>query len=1289
MNDSAGAIDLAPASFQDVDWRDEYRTSEIRPGEPATDILKEFYVPALERTVRYDRVAGYFRSSSLAVASQGFTALAKNGAKARFLVGCDLDKDDVEAALRGADEGLVEHLASALENDGSWSDETVRGVDLLAYMISQEILEVKVAFRVHRASGDPISVDATLDGYVHEKWAVFVDASGDAIRIDGSLNESKTALAINAENVTVHCSWWDERSCRKAKKALNDFDHLWKHGSEGIRVMPLPDAVQARLVRMGKKVLEPKEIDGSGAKLPIAVPGTPFDCLAPADYLRWRLIKDGPRLLGGRFVGIETTPVEPWPHQAFVARRLVTSWPYSFLMCDEVGLGKTIEAGLAIRSLSLSGLAQRVLIAAPASLTRQWHREMKSKFLLDFARTAPRSRQMRHERLDQEGNTFETSEGSLLDPDFVIASTGLLTHRTRLGDVRAAKGWDIALLDEAHYARAVHKRNRLFSLVDDTLREKSNSLLLATATPLQLEMQEAFDLMRLTRRVGSFAFDDDITREYYDAVQEFVRTKGRISLATIDFLRRAVHEIKLLDPGYWDFVMSAYRSASDRRTVSRWVEDGRAFSRSDYKLIARALRAAAPLSRVMLRHTRDLLRLYRESGQLNANLAERQVRQLDPIQFSPSERCVYDALESYCRELDAQVRNASTQNEQRRIAAMGFYLSFLRLRFSSSLHAIHKTLERRLEKVDATLRAQQRTVNAPTDDDLEDAVFDADEEGDDIAVEALLDGRSEADLLWEREALSGLLERLSQLSGMPSKLTRLMAELSRRRSGNRIRQTVVFTRFKDTLDHLVDELRARMPSALVGTFSGAGGSQYDPNTGTMISKTRTAITQNFVREEIDVLICTDAAAEGLNLQTADLLINFDLPWNPAKVEQRIGRIDRIGQKYQKIEVANYAYAGSAEERVYGRLLSRLAEAGLIVGPQQIALLPVTEADFRVLENPHATQEELQRIELEAAERLKRAKAAAQALEIPPKELQDFYRAWERDHDFSSPVTLQDIDIALQTLSNVDQSLLSPTANPSVFAFRRQNGHVTFLTTSRDVFNNPPQDIRTNLEFASYGADAFEEILESIPEHAPSWMKRLCVSDAIDDKALERVAFVIASSESSREIFRVSDINGVEPDLSQTVSEGKVDEVRSKLNDSLLAEIAAYQEASRDQVANQRASIQQKTLSYEVGASFIESATGPHDADDLHRRLRDELLPNRPEGMMVRIPSRNLELMAPMLLETPAPGISGSDTNVHVSPPQWNAAEPKIDKVIRDMRRQGEEMFRDVTALRLRRKAERS
>ena len=149
-------------------------------------------------------------------------------------------------------------------------------------------------------------------------------------------------------------------------------------------------------------------------------------------------------------MGMETAPITPWPHQAIVARRLIATWPYSYLLCDEVGLGKTIEAGLASRSLYLSGLARRILICAPASLTMQWQREMASKFLLPFGR-ALGGTPTRHAYLFP--GAEERSANSVYAPDLVIVSTGLVERRERRAELDRMPPVDIALVDEAHYAR--------------------------------------------------------------------------------------------------------------------------------------------------------------------------------------------------------------------------------------------------------------------------------------------------------------------------------------------------------------------------------------------------------------------------------------------------------------------------------------------------------------------------------------------------------------------------------------------------------------------------------------------------------------------------------------------------------------------------------------------------------------------------------------------------------------------------------------------------------------------
>jgi superfamily II DNA/RNA helicase len=192
---------------------------------------------------------------------------------------------------------------------------------------------------------------------------------------------------------------------------------------------------------------------------------------------------------------------------------------------------------------------------------------------------------------------------------------------------------------------------------------------------------------------------------------------------------------------------------------------------------------------------------------------------------------------------------------------------------------------------------------------------------------------------------------------------------------------------------------------LVGTYSGKGGSYLDPKIRRLTGAAREEIKHRFLRGEIDVLVCTDAAAEGLNLQSADLLINFDLPWNPMKVEQRIGRIDRIGQRHATIYVGNLCYLGSAEEIVYGRLLHRLTQAGHVVGTQQLSLLPVTQEEFRQLAEGELTESQLTHTALERAQLQRRR---TQSMEIPARELYDMYVRLAEQAKQKPPVDLDAI-----------------------------------------------------------------------------------------------------------------------------------------------------------------------------------------------------------------------------------------------------------------------------------------
>ena len=560
--------------FKDRTWKFSYKTSSTTDGDTPVNILHDFYIPALKSSVEYNRVAGYFRSTSLAAASQGFSSFVNSGGKMRLVMGADLDKNDVLAILQGDSNRMADRLNQELDHQETWPEHVTRGVELLSWMVAQGFLEVRVAFRVHKDLGDPLCFTSSEDGYVHEKWAVFKDQKEDRLYISGSLNESKTALMLNAENIDVHADWWNDIEKLRVDEAQSDFENIWKNKSPYLRVLTLPEAVKKRLITIGKSAIKLSEIDGTEVFNPSIHPP------AALEQLKFALIKDGPKLPQGRYVGMETAPVKAWPHQDVVARRLIETWPYSYLLCDEVGLGKTIEAGLAFRSLYLSGIAKRILISPPASLTNQWQREMASKFLLPFARTIS-GPETRHQTIFPIEET-RISKG-LFDPDLCIVSTGLLSRAERQHEIQRAEPFDIAFIDEAHYVRRKNPKNgnrvqpqfgNLYKTIKNHLRQKSKALLLATATPMQIDWIEVFDLINLTNRVGQFQEDPSLTWAYYEILGAIVRGEN-VSEDLWKFLKNSIISLDHHDPFYKKYLENAVIDGRIKNITRQWLEGDR------------------------------------------------------------------------------------------------------------------------------------------------------------------------------------------------------------------------------------------------------------------------------------------------------------------------------------------------------------------------------------------------------------------------------------------------------------------------------------------------------------------------------------------------------------------------------------------------------------------------------------------------------------------------------------------------------------------------------------------
>jgi superfamily II DNA or RNA helicase len=1256
-------VPISPAGadgFREIPWQLTYDTGVRRPDAAPVDILRDFYLPALSRAVAYDRVAGYFRSTSLAAAAQGFEVFAKHQGRVRLVVGADLDAADVTAILNGEEARRDAVLLAALGVPEDWPSEVRDGVALLGWMVARGRLDVRVAFRIHTRIGCPLSADSIADGYVHMKFAVLRDGCGDRLYISGSLNESRTALHLNAENIDVHCSWRGADSAERVADAERRFGLLWRDENAAMRVMPLPEAICRRLIELAELSSIRRHGKSEGARE--LAEGL---SLSPLERLRFALLRDGPRLPNGRMVGIATAPVEPWPHQAVVACRLIECFPFSWLLCDEVGLGKTIEAGLAIRSLYLSGVAKRILIAAPASLTLQWQREMASKFLLPFGRARSGS-PLRHEYLLP--SETDRPAASLCEPELTIVSTGLLVRYDRREELQRARDFDLILLDEAHYARRGNPRGgtradpkfgTLYRLLAEILREKTKALFLATATPMQLHPIEATDLVSLMRRAGPFLGDPSVLIGYYDALGTLVNG-GDLLAVEWEFLRQAIRLVEEQDPPLWDWFKANVIDSRTKLAVRRWLDDGRVPQGLDRRNMLRLIFAASPLSRVMLRHTRSLLEIYQQHGRLGANLARREILPIPRIAFSQQEKAVYEALEDYCEGLAERL--GGRRNNSARAQSLGFYLSFLRLRFASSLYAIRETLRRRRDRVEATSRAL--TPREGIDEMEREDQLDGNEEGDENAIGELLRDRTPDDLGWELSRLNHLSDELEDLTATPSKMQQLLTVLERRRlPGNRVNQVVVFTRFKDTLDDIVARLRASNNGLLIGTYSGQGGRYVDHGSRDWISVERDEIKHRFIRGDIDILVCTDAAAEGLNLQSADLLINYDLPWNPMKVEQRIGRIDRIGQRHEKIYVLNLCYVGSAEEIVYGRLLERLLQAGLIVGEQQLSLLPVTQDEFQDLAARKLAEAELM---TRAEARARESRARQQSMEISPRDLYQIYERLDADAEAKpAPVTLDDVWATLSTspyLRSLGCRVLSDQTARAI-----ELNHIPgvpdgmVLTASRDTFERGLPEV-SGLRFASYGEPAFDGILALTAVAAlPLGVRRVSVPIPGADGA-EIVGYVVMrrnedGAAAPHVVRDMADLDDLAIDADTPVPPSAIESLRAHLAACAKDEFRVLAAARRIEEINERAGRAQLCLTHLVAKHFILSARRAHrDEANFARQLAvlDEIVKSSAEQRLPRMPVDQLRSITgvPFTIRLPA---SGSEVAFDAPRPLLKAA----------------------------------
>jgi SNF2 family DNA or RNA helicase len=600
------------------------------------------------------------------------------------------------------------------------------------------------------------------------------------------------------------------------------------------------------------------------------------------DGALFRLVSEAQRIrlayLFDPVLAVHTSVVDPLPHQiTAVYESMLPRQPLRFLLADDPGAGKTIMAGLLIKELIARGDLQRCLIVCPGSLAEQWQDELYQRFHLPFEI-------LTNDKLEaaRTGNWF-------METDLAIARLDKLSRDEDVQQKLLAPDcrWDLVVCDEAHKMSATvfggetkyTKRYKLGQLLSTVTR----NFLLMTATPhngKEADFQLFMALLDGDRFEGRF--------------REGVHTAD-----VSDLMRRMVKESLLKFDG-------------------------------------------TPLFPQRIAHT-------------------------VPYKLSDPEAQLYRLVTDYVRE---EFNRAEALENDKRAGTVGFALTILQRRLASSPEAIYQSLRRRRERLESRMRelevlhrgGQATPIVMPSapvldsDDieDLEEAPENEVEEAEEQILDQATAARSIAELRIEIQTLT-VLEGHAQLvrrTGTDTKWRELAGLLGTifttaavanaaaeppSRYGNEViapptpsphQKLVIFTEHRDTLNYLEQRITTLLgrKDAVVIIHGGIGREE------------RLKVQESFKHDpDVQVLLATDAAGEGINLQRAHLMVNYDLPWNPNRLEQRFGRIHRIGQT-EVCHLWNLVAEETREGDVYRKLLEKLEQARQALGGQVFDVL---------------------------------------------------------------------------------------------------------------------------------------------------------------------------------------------------------------------------------------------------------------------------------------------------------------------------------------------------------------
>ena len=511
-------------------------------------------------------------------------------------------------------------------------------------------------------------------------------------------------------------------------------------------------------------------------------------------------------------------------------------------MADEVGLGKTIEAGLVLCQF-WAERKRRILIICPAALRKQWSEELLDKFNLPS------------QVIDSKTYKQQQAQGIKQPFNQDIVSIMSYHYAAKMEEALITESWDLVVIDEAHKLRNAHqKKNKMGQTLRRALSNRKKLLL--TATPLQNSLMEIYGLSTL---VDEHLFGDEkaFRQQYTGSKANQTELKERLKGFSKRTLRKDVLEyIKYTkrQPITIRFTPEVLE-AQVYEAVSAFLlrEESYALPRQQRHLVGLVLRKLLASSTPAILHTLTKIR----------------VRLVALLEDTPDPTTIEDVIGE--EEMGSDYQESATEKHD------------------DDIEAIDKELlAEEIAELDYILGFAQKHLS---------------EQGDDAKAKALLDALRQG---FGKMAKMGAPQKAIIFTESKRTQTYLIDFLARQGFKDRL---VAFSGTNN--DASTKAIYANWKTANAGTAKITGSAQVDK---------RTALIDHF-RDSADIMIATEAAAEGVNLQFCSLLINYDLPWNPQRVEQRIGRCHRYGQKFDVV-VINFINQSNAADR---RVLELLTE----------------------------------------------------------------------------------------------------------------------------------------------------------------------------------------------------------------------------------------------------------------------------------------------------------------------------------------------------------------------------